>query len=82
MAGGRRASWSVGHRVGTAGRWEDDAAVPLSSRAVARSAGMPLLDLIEVEWRRRGDAIAGKGGRPWGRRTSGGRVGRGADGGG
>jgi hypothetical protein len=72
LALARRASWSVGNRVGTAGRREDYAAEPLLSRAGARSGG--LLDLMEVAWRRNKDAIAGKGGRLWGRRTSGGRA--------
>jgi hypothetical protein len=62
-AGGHRRPWGGhpggGHRVGAAGRRGDDAAAPLSRRAGPKAEDGA--DLIGVEWRRRGDAVAGEG---------------------
>jgi hypothetical protein len=70
MAGGRRASSSVGcstrRRVGAAGRRGDDGSVPLSRRAAPELESENGIDLIWVEWSRRGNAVAAEGGRRWG----------------
>jgi hypothetical protein len=62
-AGGHRRPWGGhpggGHRVGAAGQRGDDAPLSRCAGPEAEDA----VDLIGVEWRRRGDAVAGEGGR-------------------